>query len=119
MVLLMVPKPNLQPNFGCRTDRSDDRALHVAVAHLGNLRADVGHGKRVADGQDKPVRSATRTVDKGCLPRTRTADGDKSSAHRALDEAVAAAYGWPADLSDDAILEKLLALNLDRAGANG
>jgi hypothetical protein len=30
--------------------------------------------------------------------------------------AVAAAYGWPADLSDDEILERLLALNLERAG---
>jgi len=28
---------------------------------------------------------------------------------------VAAAYGWPADLTDDAILERLLALNLERA----
>ena len=35
--------------------------------------------------------------------------------HRALDEAVAAAYGWPADLSDDDVLARLLALNLDRA----
>jgi type II restriction/modification system DNA methylase subunit YeeA len=35
--------------------------------------------------------------------------------HRALDEAVAAAYGWPADLSDDEILSRLLALNLARA----
>lgn len=26
-----------------------------------------------------------------------------------------AAYGWPADLTDDAILERLLALNLERA----
>ncbi len=38
-------------------------------------------------------------------------------AHRRLDEAVSAAYGWPADLSDDAILEKLLQLNLQRAAA--
>ena len=36
-------------------------------------------------------------------------------AHQKLDAAVAAAYGWPADLSDDQILEKLLALNLERA----
>jgi hypothetical protein len=28
---------------------------------------------------------------------------------------VAAAYGWPADLPDDALLERLLALNLERA----
>jgi len=27
---------------------------------------------------------------------------------------VAAAYGWPADLSDDEILRRLLALNLER-----
>ena len=38
-------------------------------------------------------------------------------AHRRLDAAVAAAYGWPADLPDDAILERLLALNLERAAA--
>ena len=28
---------------------------------------------------------------------------------------MAAAYGWPADLTDEQILEKLLALNLERA----
>jgi len=36
-------------------------------------------------------------------------------AHKKLDAAVAAAYGFPADLTDEAILEKLLALNLARA----
>ncbi len=36
-------------------------------------------------------------------------------AHKKLDAAVAAAYGFPADLSDEQILEKLLALNLERA----
>ena len=36
-------------------------------------------------------------------------------AHQKLDAAVAAAYGWPPDLSDEQILEKLLALNLARA----
>ena len=36
-------------------------------------------------------------------------------AHKKLDEAVFAAYGWPPDLSDEQILEKLLALNLERA----
>jgi len=29
---------------------------------------------------------------------------------------VAAAYGWPADLSDEEMLRRLLALNLERAG---
>jgi hypothetical protein len=36
-------------------------------------------------------------------------------AHRKLDEAVFDAYGWPADLGDEEILERLLALNLERA----
>ena len=34
-----------------------------------------------------------------------------ADAHEALDEAVAAAYGWPADISDDDVLRELLALN--------
>jgi len=38
-----------------------------------------------------------------------------ANAHRALDEAVAAAYSWPADLSDEEILRRLLALNRERA----
>ncbi len=38
------------------------------------------------------------------------------NAHRTLDAAVAAAYGWPSDLSDEEILERLLALNLQHAG---
>ena len=40
------------------------------------------------------------------------------NAHAALDAAVAAAYGWPADLADGEILERLLTLNLERAGAS-
>jgi hypothetical protein len=40
-----------------------------------------------------------------------------SNAHRTLDEAVFAAYGWPADLSRDEILTRLLALNHARAAA--
>ena len=37
------------------------------------------------------------------------------NAHKKLDAAVFAAYGWPVDLSDDEILARLLALNLERA----
>jgi hypothetical protein len=36
-------------------------------------------------------------------------------AHKRLDEAVFAAYGWPPDLTDEQILKRLLALNLERA----
>jgi len=35
-------------------------------------------------------------------------------AHRKLDRVVLAACGWQSDLSDEEILEKLLALNLER-----
>jgi hypothetical protein len=38
-------------------------------------------------------------------------------AHKRLDDAVFAPYGWKSDLSDEQILEKLLALNLE--GAKG
>jgi type II restriction/modification system DNA methylase subunit YeeA len=37
--------------------------------------------------------------------------------HDTLDRAVAAAYGWPEDISTDDALAKLLALNLERAAA--
>ena len=41
------------------------------------------------------------------------------NAHRRLDEAVFAAYGWPAGLSDDEArsVARLLGLNLERAAA--
>jgi len=37
-------------------------------------------------------------------------------AHKKLDSAVLKAYGWPDGLSDEEILERLLKLNLERAG---
>jgi type II restriction/modification system DNA methylase subunit YeeA len=37
------------------------------------------------------------------------------NAHSRLDEAVFAAYGWPLDISDEEILQNLLALNLERS----
>ena len=36
---------------------------------------------------------------------------------RTIEAAVADAYGWPADLPDAEMLERLLGLNLERAGA--
>jgi hypothetical protein len=40
-------------------------------------------------------------------------------AHKKLDRAVFDAYGWQHDLTDEQILERLLALNLDRAAKQG
>ncbi len=42
-----------------------------------------------------------------------------ADAHEALDRAVAAAYGWPEDIATDDALARLLALNLERAQAQG
>jgi hypothetical protein len=39
--------------------------------------------------------------------------------HRDLDAAVAAAYGWPADISEDDALARLFTLNKSRAQAAG
>jgi len=41
------------------------------------------------------------------------------TAHRNLDEAVFNAYGWPPNLTDDEVLARLLALNQERAAAQG
>lgn len=41
-----------------------------------------------------------------------------AEAHRKLDEAVFAAYGWPSSLTDAELLERLLALNHERAAAS-
>lgn len=38
-------------------------------------------------------------------------------AHQRLDAAVAAAYGWPGGLTDDEVLERMFALNQERAAA--
>jgi hypothetical protein len=37
-------------------------------------------------------------------------------AHKKLDAAVAAAYGWPAELAHEEILARLLKLNLEQSG---
>jgi type II restriction/modification system DNA methylase subunit YeeA len=42
-----------------------------------------------------------------------------ADAHEALDRAVASAYGWPEDISTEDALQRLLALNLERAAAQG
>jgi hypothetical protein len=39
------------------------------------------------------------------------------NAHREPDTAVAAAYGWPADIGEEEALARLLALNLARTAA--
>jgi hypothetical protein len=51
-------------------------------------------------------------IHEGAEPRPAWLD----NLHRELHAAVAAAYGWPANLSDDEILKRLFELNQERAG---
>jgi hypothetical protein len=60
--------------------------------------------------------SPTSFANDGRDEATETAPAWLDNMHRGLDEAVTAAYGWPADLSDDEVLERLLELNQERAG---
>ena len=74
------------------------------------------HVQAIADAarelvQLRETQSGTRTLTQLYNERPTWLD----NAHRKLDAAVFAAYGWPADLSDDEILARLLALNLARA----
>jgi type II restriction/modification system DNA methylase subunit YeeA len=70
-----------------------------------------GYPDRILPIDDKAAEILkTRTLTK--LYNERPAWLDK--AHRELDAAVAAAYGWPKDLSDDQILERLFSLNQQR-----
>ena len=42
-----------------------------------------------------------------------------ANAHAVLDAAVATAYGWPSDISEEDALGRLLALNAERSGRSG
>ena len=69
--------------------------------------------RRVPKDAECAAKLAKRTPTNLCNERPAWLD----LAHRTLDQAVFAAYGWDASLSDEEILERLLALNLGRAGA--
>ena len=74
----------------------------------------------VVDGY--PDRILPKDEEAAATPKTRTLTNLYNErrawldhAHNALDEAVAAAYGWPDDLPDEEILERLFHLNQERA----
>ena len=106
-------------------------ATSTQRTRIGNLaeRLDA-HRKRVES--DNPAATLTRQYNalarlrdalSGGAPLTakerafhdRALTGVLASIHDDLDAAVAAAYGWPADLSDAEILVRLVALNRERA----
>lgn len=79
--------------------------------------------KRVAEVMpDLPARMVPRDAGAAALLKKRTLTNLYNDppdwlrdAQRDLDAAVADAYGWPADLDDEEVLRRLLALNLRRA----
>ena len=121
----------LTPNIAAADYAHDPRAQAIAEAarKLNDLReawlnpADlVVREPEVVAGY--PDRVLPRDEDAAKVLKTRTLTNLYNQrpawldmAHKALDAAVAAAYGWPADLTDDEILERLFALNQERAAA--
>ena len=82
--------------------RSDDRSTLNRLSSLSPARAQRRRLRRQAEKAHahEPLQRAPRLARSGA---------------QKLDAAVAAAYGFPTDLTDEQILEKLLALNLGRA----
>ena len=93
-------------------DGDQREAIAIAAARLNELRE--GWLNPVdADGNPAlpPKDLSRRTLTNLCNQRPAWL----ANAHATLDAAVADAYGWPATLPDAEILERLLALNLERS----
>ena len=119
----------LTPNIPAADYASDPRAIAIAkaAARLNELRENwlnppdlvmrvpevvSGYPDRILPVDDKAAAILkNRTLTKLYNERPAWLD----MAHKELDAAVAAAYGWPADLAGDQILERLFALNQERA----
>lgn len=121
----------LTPNIAAKDYEGDPRAVAIATAakRLDELRnawlnppdlIDIvpevvaGYPDRILPKNDK----AAAELKKRTLTNLYNARPQwLADAHRDLDAAVAAAYGWPADISEEDALAKLLELNLSRAAA--
>jgi hypothetical protein len=119
----------LTPNIPASSYNSDDRAMAIAKAaeHLDGLRNNWLNPPDLVRIEPEIVPGyPDRVVPKDTLAavhlrgRTLTKLYNEApqwlvDAHYKLDAAVAAAYGWRADISDEDALAKLLELNLERA----
>ena len=119
----------LTPNIPAEKYKDDPRAIAIAAAaaRLNVLREAWLNPEDLVKREPEVVPGFPDRI----LPRTEKAAAELKKrtltnlyntkpqwlvdAHAALDRAVAAAYGWPSDLTDDEILARLLALNLERA----
>ncbi len=121
----------LTPDIPATLYASDPRAkaIAVAAAELDGLRRawlypeDLVRWEPevVAGFPDRPIPRGKR-AEAELRKRTLTRLYNKRpqwliNAHAALDDAVAAAYGWSTDVSDDEAIERLFALNCERAAA--
>jgi len=73
----------------------------LTMTEVYNLRARIARGETlIGDERERATKARARIIDE---------------LHRKLDAAVAAAYGWPSDLSPAEIVSRVVALNADRA----
>lgn len=121
----------LTPNIPAADYADDPRAQKIAAAaaRLNELRENwlnppdlVRREPEVVEGYPDRILPVDEAAEKELKKRTLTKLYNArpawlDHAHRALDEAVAEAYGWPVDLSEDDILARLFALNQERAKA--
>ncbi|WP_210212954.1 class I SAM-dependent DNA methyltransferase [Mesorhizobium sp. M1E.F.Ca.ET.041.01.1.1] len=122
----------LTPNVPARLNANDPRARAIAEAasQLDHLRnawlnpADLVHiESEVVVGYPDQVSPNDAVAAATLSERTLTNLYNQRpqwlvDAHRELDTAVAAAYGWPADISEEDALARLFELNLSRAAAD-
>ena len=115
----------LTPDVPATEYTADSRAADIATEarHLVELRDRWLNPPEWVEWLDEPVlgypkRPAPRDDEAANALKERTLTNLYNTrpqwladAHEALDTAVAAAYGWPADISDDDVLRELLALN--------
>ena len=121
----------LEPNVPATAYAADQRALAIADAakSLVNLRDRWLNPPEWVEWVEEPVpgypkRPVPRDAKAAAALKQRTLTklynarpAWLSHAHEALDAAVAEAYGWPADISEDDALAALLALNLEHSKA--
>ena len=101
-----TPRDLYEAEHSVRLAAEAARAATIQTQGIGTAR----YARLVALDAECAARIKDRTLTKLYNERPNWLD----LAHRKLDAAVAAAYGWPADLTEAAILERLLALNLER-----
>ncbi len=121
----------LSPNIPATDYAEDSRAIAIADAarHLVQLRDRWLNPPEWVEWVDEPVpgypkrpvprdAAAEKELKKRTLTNLYNARPQwLANAHAALDAAVAAAYGWDADISEEDALGKLLDLNLAKDGS--